>query len=330
MSLKVAIVGCGGVSKGSHLPAWQKVPEVELVGICDLVKEKADEMASLAGTKPYYSIEDLLAHQDPEIIDACVNEKVRREVVVQCLQADVHVFTEKPLAGAQGQANIRPSDLPLGKEMVQAAERTGKSLGINFNYRFAPHAMKLKELIDQGATGEPVAINVFAHLACWSHVIDLMRWFNGEVGSLCAALAGPEQGPDRSASLRFRNGSLGTLVGTNRIGWLHPLLRMEYVGTEERVVISDLCGSIERFPVHRNEVIAWSQPVTAWRSDFQTTFERSIAAFAESVRSGEPPPVSGWDGLRELEIDAAIFESAETGGWVEPIKYPDRPFRSHD
>lgn len=51
MALKVAVVGCGGVARGSHLPAWKRVPDIELVALCDKDKARADAAVAQFGGK---------------------------------------------------------------------------------------------------------------------------------------------------------------------------------------------------------------------------------------------------------------------------------------
>ncbi len=44
MSLRLALVGCGGVARGSHLPGWEKVEDLEFVAMCDKDRARADDV----------------------------------------------------------------------------------------------------------------------------------------------------------------------------------------------------------------------------------------------------------------------------------------------
>ena len=160
-------------------------------------------------------------------------------------------------------------------------------------------------------------INVFAHLACWSHVIDLTRWFNGDVAELTAYMSPDESRRDRSAALRFVNGSVGTLVGSPKFNWQQPLLRIEYVGTKARGTIEDLTGEFRIREADKPERVAWGPPDGNPRGDFDGTFATSVMNFASAVRDGKEPPITGTDAFRELEIDAAISMSARRNA---PVK----------
>lgn len=320
MPLKVAILGCGGVARHHHAPAFAKVEGVEIVAACDLVEERAKALAGDYNVPYYLSAEEMLRSEEIDVVDVVTNEVHRPAPLIQCLEAGKHVYCEKPLAGAKGQYNIDEGDLIRGKEIMDVWRKrkdSGQRFGINFNYRTAPHAKAMKEAIDAGEFGQPIMINVFAHLACWSHVIDLMRWFNGDVEELSAYMSPEERDRDRSATLKFVNGSIGTLVGSCKLNWGQPLLRIEYVGTKARGTIEDLTGEFRLRVGDQPKKVAWSPPDGDPRSDFSNTFTRSVMNYAIAVRDGKEPPVTGTDAFRELEIDAGIPMSAERNA---PVK----------
>ena len=67
-TVKVGIIGCGGIANGKHMPALKAVPGVEMVAFCDLIIERAEEAAAkygVPGAKVYTDYKELIA--DPEI-----------------------------------------------------------------------------------------------------------------------------------------------------------------------------------------------------------------------------------------------------------------------
>lgn len=315
MSVKVGIVGCGGVAN-AHAAGWKATEEAELVAVCDIVEEKAKAFAERYGAKPYFSIKDMAANEDLDITDVCTRETHHCEPVVECLELGLHTLCEKPIHAARGQFYVQPDDLEKAHKMVDAWKKSGKNFGINFQYRHLPHSRKLKELIDNGTLGDPVSILVTAHLNCWSHVIDLMRWFNGDVVELSATISGPETHRDRCAWLKFENGTIGNIYGTTRISMGHLPLRIEYSGTKARGIIRYLSG-LFLLESHSQDVQDIREEYGDGRSsEFGAGFQRSMREFALAVIEGREPLVTGMDGLRELEIDAGMFESAYNGGKV--------------
>jgi predicted dehydrogenase len=310
MALKVAIVGCGGIGCNDHAPAYAEVDGVELVATCDLVEEKAKNLADRYGIPYFTNIDKMLESLNIDVVDVVTNEVYRPEPLMKALRAGKHVYCEKPLAGAKGQFNVEESDLIAGKQIMDTWRKSGKFFGIGFNYRTVSHAKAMKAAITAGEFGDPLMVNVFAHLCCWSHVIDLMRWFNGDVDELTAYMSPGELDRDRSATLKFTNGSIGTLTGTCKTAWEAPLMRIEYIGTKAMGMIEDLSGEFRMRVGDEPQKIVWAPPDGNSRTEFKQSIKCGTIAFATAVRDGKEPPVTGTDAYRELEIDAALPMSA--------------------
>ena len=67
--LRYGVVGMGGIWTWGHAPDMLKHPEVEVVAVCDVIKEKADNWAKQTGAKAYYDYKDLIANADLDIVD---------------------------------------------------------------------------------------------------------------------------------------------------------------------------------------------------------------------------------------------------------------------
>ncbi|MBI2195370.1 MAG: Gfo/Idh/MocA family oxidoreductase [Planctomycetes bacterium] len=336
MAIHVAFIGCGGIARNLHSPAFAKVKDFKVVAVCDVDEARAKAMAADHQCPSYTDAGKMLEKEEIHVVDVVTRETHRPQPLVQCLRAGKHVFCEKPLVGRAGQYHLQDVDILDAKDIVNAwaASPRGTRFGINFNYRFAEHSNLMKADIGKGLYGEPVQINVWANLNCWSHVIDLMRWLNGDVTEVSAHYGGgPAHGPHRSASLKFANGTVGTLSGTLTTGWHHPLLRIEVLGTEARGVITDLCGHYEFLPSKSQEIRTWQKSHDQWRSEFNRTFASSVTSFAEALRDNVPPDqipnATGLDAYREAEIDANLFVSAQKGQPVrielyDPFAHPPR------
>jgi predicted dehydrogenase len=292
-----------------------------IVAACDLDVERAKALAEPYKARCYTDVNEMLATEPLDVVDVVTQERDRLPPLKACLDARKHVYCEKPLAGKRGQYAVRWDDVQAAKPVIDAWKKAGTFFGINFNYRTSPPAMKIKAAIHDGTIGDLVAVNIRAHLACWSHVIDLMRWFCGDVAELSAYVSGNDEAANRSATLRFTNGVIGTLMGSTEFGWHHELLRIEVIGKECRAVMTDLCGRVEFFPAHQREVRIWELPLENWRADFGKTFTDSVVNYATAILAGKQPPVTGTDAMRELEIDAGIFVSAQTGKPFKPELY---------
>ena len=84
-SLKVALIGCGGIAKGKHLPSLSKLEQVELVAFCDIVLERAQQAAEkygAAGAKVYESYTDLLKDSSIDVIHVCTPNESHADISI--------------------------------------------------------------------------------------------------------------------------------------------------------------------------------------------------------------------------------------------------------
>src|SRR5690606_4967647 len=145
--LKVAIVGCGGIANGKHLPSLSKVEQVELVAFCDIEVDRAEKAAAqygVADAKVYENYKELLEDASIDVVHVLTPNSSHAEISIAALEAGKHVMCEKPMAKTSEEA----------RQMVEAAKRTGKKLTIGYNNRFRPDSLHLHNLCERGDLGE--------------------------------------------------------------------------------------------------------------------------------------------------------------------------------
>jgi predicted dehydrogenase len=143
----VGIIGCGGIAHGKHLPSLAKLPHVELVAFCDLVKDRATAAAGkygIAGAGVYTEYKRLLADKSIEVVHVLTPNKSHSEISIAALEAGKHVLCEKPMAKTAADARL----------MLEAALRTGKKLSIAYQHRHKPESVYLRNVIRRGDLGE--------------------------------------------------------------------------------------------------------------------------------------------------------------------------------
>jgi predicted dehydrogenase len=143
----VGIIGCGGIAHGKHLPSLAKLPHVELVAFCDLVKDRATAAAGkygIAGAGVYTEYKRLLADKSIEVVHVLTPNKSHSEISIAALEAGKHVLCEKPMAKTAADARL----------MLEAALRTGKKLSIAYQHRHKPESVYLRNVIGRGDLGE--------------------------------------------------------------------------------------------------------------------------------------------------------------------------------
>ncbi|MBP2100440.1 Gfo/Idh/MocA family protein [Enterococcus rivorum] len=147
MTLKVGIIGCGGIAKGKHLPALVEVKEVELVAFCDLLIERAEEAKEKFGSETagiYTDYKEMLKNQDLDVVHVCTPNNSHAELSIAAMEADCHVMCEKPMAKTSAEA----------KQMIEASEKTGKKLTIGYQNRFRTDSNYLHQICEEGQLGE--------------------------------------------------------------------------------------------------------------------------------------------------------------------------------
>src|SRR5438045_1854459 len=101
MPLRVAVIGVGHIGQ-FHLNAYHSCPDAEIVGVCDLIKTRAEAAAAPCGARAYTSLAALLAGEEIDAVSVCTagaqNGSHHFGPVIQCLDAGKHVLCEKPLS----------------------------------------------------------------------------------------------------------------------------------------------------------------------------------------------------------------------------------------
>lgn len=146
-TLKIGIIGCGGIANGKHMPSLKKQKQAEMVAFCDIVQERAEKAAAdfgAEGAKVYTDFRELLKDGGLDIIHVCTPNDSHAEITIASLEAGKHVMCEKPMAKTAAQA----------KDMLDAANRTGKKLTIGYQNRFRNDSLYLKEMCENGELGD--------------------------------------------------------------------------------------------------------------------------------------------------------------------------------
>ena len=317
MNHKYAIVGCGNIGAGSHLPGVKRLEDVDIIAVCDLVEEKAKSAAQQFGGEAFTDVDAMLAEKKPDIVDVCVREKDHRSVVEKALEAGAHVICEKTMADT----------IENAQAMLAAAEKTGKRLAINYNYRWLSNYMVLRQMIKNGDFGDVRYIASTFHWFQGTHSIDMMRNLGGEFAQLCGARTIDEdvefmvfrerrlRGNVRNAvvCVRYESGTLGSMTFSMYGG---GNMNFEVVGNKLRGQIVGISGDLHLSPTMPGETVI--MPDYPEPRDWVGSFQRSIGAFVKSIGDSIPHPVTGMDGLKAMKIDAAINVSHEQGKWVKP------------
>ena len=145
--VRIAIVGCGGIANGKHMPALKKVKEAEMVAFCDIIPERAEKAAKeygVEGAKVYTDFKEMIDKEKPEVVHVCTPNREHAPITIYALEHDCHVMCEKPMAKTYADA----------KAMLDAYHKSGKKLTIGYQNRFNPESQFVKRACDNGELGD--------------------------------------------------------------------------------------------------------------------------------------------------------------------------------
>jgi predicted dehydrogenase len=176
---RYALVGTGARS-GMYIQTLTTtyIEDAELVGFSDLSQTRMNwynrQLGTTLGLPPvptYHSsnFDQMIAETKPHTVIVTTMDATHDQYIVRAMELGCDVITEKPMT---------TSVEKLG-QIYDAIERTGKSLRVTFNYRYAPAYTKVRELVMQGAVGRPLSVD-FSWLLDTSHGADYFRRWHRE------------------------------------------------------------------------------------------------------------------------------------------------------
>jgi predicted dehydrogenase len=326
MALNVGIVGARGIG-GNHAQSHMDDDLSNLVAICDLHKDRADELAGKHGVKSYTTLHEMMANEDLDIVDVCTggneNGSWHFEPVMEALEAGKHVLCEKPIS----------NDIFEGRQMVAKAAEEDLYLGVNLNHYFtkpADTAMAYMQDDKIGEIGYCVHRMGFAggeaaykksdaprskdfpyfHVKAFlHHPFSIMRYFCGNVTHVQAFMdrpgfrkhAGELMVSVNSIHLKFESGATGYMLsqrGDYTFG-LGGWWSVEVGGSKGTFCIENCVEKVTYWPSPdpndasqpENLILGQSPPPIVTESgvtDFGTTFPNRIHAYLEDVTNGVP------------------------------------------
>jgi predicted dehydrogenase len=322
--LRACVIGMGPIGN-RHADIYCEEDLSELVGVCDILPDRADAAARRLGVPAFYNTLEMLERLSPDLCSVATGGyeygSDHFAPTMQALEAGCHVLGEKPISNTIHEAEL----------MVAKAREKGVCYGIDLNHRFTPAARLAKQWQDEGRLGHLLFINMsmwimnpaesspYYHIkALHPHTVDVMRYFCGDVEAVqCFATKAPGRSIWSTAqfNLRFRNGVVGSLTGSYDIERGHPMERCEVAGVSGRFVIEDMWREATLYPAGNPQKIVYSNPIFGGMRDFTDTFRNRIHTFLEQVSAGASPHEidgSGADGLAAQKVLAAAIESLET------------------
>jgi predicted dehydrogenase len=348
--LGFGIIGCGVIGP-FHARAIQAAEGAELVACCDIIPERAEQLAAEFDVPHTYTDHrDMLARDDVNIVCICTPSGMHAEQGIACAEAGKHILVEKPI-------DVRLDRIDA---LVQAAETHGVKLGCIFQMRTYDASRRTREAVQRGRLGRMVMGDTYLKYyrspeyylsgdwrGTWEldgggalmnqgvHGIDLLLWVMGPVRRVTAHadhLVRDIPVEDTAvAILEYESGAFGVIEGATSV---HPGMptKHEFHGDRGTIVLRE--QTIETW-----EIEGEAKPEQAPPGDTKTAahgdptaissvgHEFQVQDMVHAVQQDREPYVPGRDARRAVECILAIYESARTGQTVElPLQVPTARF----
>ena len=313
----VGIIGAGNFTKMTMLPAL-KDSGAHFKFIASQGGLSGTTLAKKFGFS--YSTTDykeILSDSEVDLVMITTRHDLHASMVVEALNAGKNVFVEKPLA-------LNEEELSA---IVEAYERSGKSLTVGFNRRFSPHMEKIRSLAGNSQMNVIATMNagfipsnVWVHdmkigggriigEAC--HYIDLIAYLTGsKVKAVCMNAMGvnPEVNTDNaSILLKMENGSTGVINYFSNGSKAYSKERVE-VYSQERTFITDNFRKSEAFGVN-----GFSKLKTSIDKGHKNQFHRLIKA----IQNGGDALIPFDSIINTTRASFAAIQSLKEHRWVE-------------
>jgi glucose-fructose oxidoreductase len=336
--VRYAVVGLGHIAQVAVLPAFAHAGENSR--LTALVSDDAEKRATL--TKKYDVPHAFGYGEFDRCLDAvdavyiALPNSMHAEYAIRAAEAGVHVLCEKPMAVTVEEC----------ERMIAAARATDVRLMVAYRLHFEYMTLKAIELVAEGAIGEPKLFNSTFSMRVRPGDIRTQREMGGgtlyDIGVYCINAARhlfraepievlassvntdrarlPEIDETTSAILRFDNGRIASFVtsfNATDAGWY------EILGTRGRLKMDPAYEYAEGLAYQ----LTIDGRTTRHKSAKRDQFAPELIYFSRCVLEGTEPEPSGDEGLQDVRIVRALYESAEIGRAVElpPYEPVDRP-----
>jgi len=317
--VNLGLIGLGQMGK-IHLHNCLRLKNARLIAVSD-VSEKSLLRAKKAGVKhAFKDYNDLL--NDPSINAVIISLPtfLHAEAAIKAAEHRKHILVEKPLARNTTEA----------KRILSAAKQNAVKLMVGYPLRFSPSFINLKNELKKGTLGD-VQVAVANHISTgpffsraeklipkpvpswWfdkkltgggalidlgCHMINLLRWYFGEAGSIQSRLGhrfNMNFEDHATCILKFKNGTIATV----NVGWF----------ARYHKVSVDLYGTVKHASATSKSPSIIDYAKKIFTSDTSSSFYKELEHFVNCISSDTTPSPSGEEGLEDLRLISTAYKN---------------------
>ena len=308
--VRVGVIGVGYVAVNNFLPMLPRMDDVEVVGIMANHIESAQRAQRTCGAQNAVASLEELADLGLDGAFVLTPKDCHARQIEFLLNAGIDVYSEKPMA----------TTLKDAARMVELSEKTGRKLMIGFNRRYAPVCQKAKEVYTDilpdviiGQKNRP-ATEYHATLENAIHIVDLMRYFGGEVRDVHAIskYTDPNYETFTTAMLHFENGAAGMLIADRSSGQWEETIEIHGGNHSVQIKMPDSVTVVDGQAMHTTEMTPLAM---GWaRSEDKLGFSYAIRHFVDCLKEDRTPMTNAADAFKTHVLLDKILRSAGLPG----------------
>ena len=305
--LRVGVIGAGNIATIAQLPTLVQRDDVELAALVSRREDPSSLVRRWGFNAAYKTVEEMLAAQELDAVFVLTPRSEHAHAVELCLNRDVDVFCEKPLAPATAEA----------EHLADLADERGRILMVDFNRRYAPVYTAGREAFgDKGATFCVAQKNrpgseYRATFENAIHMVDLLRWYcGGEPEHVAAHAAGkdPWEEDGIAATIRFSTGNTGVLMAARTAGAWNEKLDAYGDGKTVEVRAPETVSTTINGVTTSREL---SAEAYGWATATDTLgFSAAVHHFLDRVADRAQPLTSGREAVRTQRLLDQILAAA--------------------
>ncbi len=340
--IRIAIIGCGRVSK-NHFDSIEKHHNsIKLVSICDNQKKILNKYKLKFKVKGYLDLEDMLKNENLDLVSLCTPSGLHASQTKLCAKYGINVMTEKPMA----------TNWKDGLSMVKACNDKNLRLFVVKQNRKNATLQLLKKTIDEKRFGKihMVNLNVFwtrsqdyYDQASWrgtfkydggafmnqaSHHVDLLDWLIGPVDCVQAMISTTrniEVEDTGVLNIKWQNGVLGSMSVTMLTYPKNLEASITIIGEKGTVRIGGVAmNDIQKWEFHKkrdydDNIDKVSYETTSLYGFGHPLYYKNVI---DVLQGKAEPETDGKEGLKSLEILIAAYLSAKQNKTISlPFEY---------
>jgi len=305
--MRAAVIGVGHLGR-HHARLLPAVPGVQLVGVADLVLERAEAAAAPSGARAVRDARELLGHVDAVVV--AVPTVAHLSVARPFLEAGVHVLVEKPMAASLVEAD----------ELLALAQRSGALLAVGHTERFnpamraaAPHLRQPRFIEVHRLSGFPErSLDIDVVFDVMIHDLDIVLSIDRSdvvaVDAIGVAVLTPHV-DIANVRVKFASGCVANITAS-RIS-RDKVRKMRFFQPDMYVSIDYVSQELE---IWRLTSRAGDRPAIeggAVAVERVEPLAAELADFVGAIREHRSPLVAGADGRRALALAARVAEAIQ-------------------